>query len=662
MKKQIFFAGYFLLILSLFPASSKASHLWGADITWKRTGTDTFLVYLTVYRDCEGIPLTDQSVTIFDCKGRTVSNIARSKRIYGADVTPVCKSSCTRCGKVLNSSPGNTSCKFQYGIEKFVYEQKVVFTKTNNPYKCCEFTIAWGGDSMTRSGAITTGGSGEGIYISESLNVCDKYNVSSPFFAGSPLMIICFDQCISYNPGVRTTDVDTFGIHDSLVYALYPALQSKATKVDWIKPYSYDKPLKFDSFPNINSVWNPPYCDGFHLDANTGTFNFKATATATTILAFKVTAYGKNDRGNVYKKSEIVRDLNFTVIKCPSNHIPTISGIDGTVKTDTNICAGHPVCFTLNSDDPDKNDTVTIDTTTYLTTYGATFTADKKKQHPSSKFCWTPDTSRISPIPYQLMVNIADDACPLNGRTSKAFRIYVRPDDKDTITISPPNCGDVNFSAAPKKGSAIATYLWSGDDSLYSTTSSFKHHYSTPGTYKYKLAVTNGYGCGHADSGVVIIPYSSPATPVIISVGKDSLQSSLTSSEYTWYRDSVKIPDSTQIIYASTSGKYQVQITDSNGCVSPLSSAYNFTFTGINNASSFHSAKIYPNPTTGILTIEIPGIKDAQLSVMNITGQVQFQSVINEKSDLDLHTLSKGIYLLRIQTKDGVLMERLVKE
>ena len=122
MKKQIFFAGYFLLILSLFPASSKASHLWGADITWKRTGTDTFLVYLTVYRDCEGIPLTDQSVTIFDCKGRTVSNIARSKRIYGADVTPVCKSSCTRCGKVLNSSPGNTSCKFQYGIEKFVYE------------------------------------------------------------------------------------------------------------------------------------------------------------------------------------------------------------------------------------------------------------------------------------------------------------------------------------------------------------------------------------------------------------------------------------------------------------------------------------------------------------------------------------------------------------
>ena len=664
MKKQILFAGF--LLLMLIPFASKAEDVWGADITWKKTGIDTYLVSLSVYRDCSAGTIDNQGVTILNCKGNVVKNIASATRVYGKDITPVCKTACTQCGSTINTYPGNTSCKFQYGIEKFIYQQQVVFDSKNNPMGCCDFKLTWGGDSIIssirRNYGITTGAAGEYIYIEATLNRCDKYNNSSPVFAGNPLLMVCSDQCISYNPGVQTMDVDTFGNRDSLLYSLYAPMQDAKKKTTWSAPYDYYKPLKFDSFPNNKAVWNPPSCAGFHLDFATGTLNFKAIQTAFTIIAFKVAVYGKDATGKPYKKSEIARDMQLTVIKCPTNHIPTLSGIDGTAKTDTNICAGNPICFTLNSDDPDRNDTVTFDTTTYLTTYGATFTAQKNVQHPYATFCWTPDTTMISSIPYQLFVAISDDACPLSGKISKAFRIYVHPADKDSITISPPNCGDVNFSAAPKKGSTITTYLWSGDDSLYSTASSFKHHYKTAGTYKYKLTVSNGYGCGHTDSGVIVVPFSNPATPTVVSFSKDSLASSVKANAYTWYRDSLKIADTTQMIYTSTSGKYQVQITDSNGCISDLSSPYIFTFTGINNASFLHLAKIYPNPTTGILTIETPGIKDAQLSVMNITGQVQFQSVINEKADLNLHSLSSGIYLLRIQSKDGVLMERVVKE
>ena len=736
MKNLLIRAIYLLVFIS--PQFSKAaSGTYGADISWKKTGVDTYLVSLTVFRDCSGINLDDQIVTILDCTGKVVKNIASSKRVYGADITPVCKKSCSQCGTTLNTYPGNTSCKFQYGIEKFIYQQQVVFNSKNNPSKCCDFTLTWGGDSLItsigRSASITTGASNETCFIEATLNRCDKYNTSSPFFTNSPLLIVCMDQCISYNPGCITYNVDTFGNRDSLVYTLYAPMKSITAKNSWMSPYNYYKPLKFDSFPNYNAMWNPPSCAGFHLDSLSGDLNFRAKARACTVIAFKVTAYGKDASGKVYKKSEIARDMQLTVIKCTINHYPTISGMDGTSKTDTNICAGHPFCFSIVTDDPDKNDTVFIDTSTYLTAYGASFTTQKKyPQHPSANFCWTPDTSFISNTPYQLTVNITDNACPLSGRVSKSFRIFVRPDFTDTMRTGAPKCGDVNFAAGPRKGSTIAFYKWYGDAGLYSTSAGFVHHYRKPGIYKYRLLVGNGYGCDHLDSGTVVIPdfiqvslpvdsvvcpnslisisplinKSNPpykylwstgdtslaisalvtrdttfyvsagdstcsgkdtmnvkiypvSYPNLVLIGHDSLQSSLKALNYTWYRNNIKLLDTSVEIYMDSPGKYQLLILDSFGCT-VYSPTYNFVRTGINSNTTFPDVKIYPNPSTGILTIEANGITNGQISILNLTGQVQFQSLINEKTALDLHALPKGIYLLKIQNREGIFFERVV--
>ena len=493
--------------------------------------------------------------------------------------------------------------------------------------------------------------------------------------------------------------------------------------------------MKFVGFPKANTAWNPPTCGGFHLDKNTGELYFKDTALGNTIIAIQVAEYGKDAKGKSYLKGIVRRDMELVVISA-TTHVPLLSGIDSAANFDTTICAGHQACFNVYANDPDSTDTVSISCYTYLISKGASFSSSSGKMNSKATFCWTPTDSDVATYPYQIVFGAVDNACPLNGRGYRAYRIFVRPGDKDTITATPQRCGNVKFLAGAKPNNQITNYLWSGDDGLYSVSSSFTHHYKKGGIYKYKLKVSNVYGCGHTDSGFVIVPpylssmlpkdttvctntllpisivnsygiptykylwitgdtsasinplivkdtsfivkvndsfcvsndtmkvktFSTPATPSINIIGKDSLKASLASSEYIWYSDSVKTPDSTQQIYASVSGKYTVQLVDSNGCISALSSAYNFTFTGVNNDISFRSIHVYPNPTTGILTIEIPGIKDAQLSVMNITGQVQFQSLINEKAELDLHTLSKGVYLLRMQSKDGVLMDRVVKQ
>ena len=261
----------------------------------------------------------------------------------------------------------------------------------------------------------------------------------------------------------------------------------------------------------------------------------------------------------------------------------------------------------------------------------------------------------------QVLFYAEDNHCPELGKVYKSFTIHVgdtigyRIDTKD-------NCGEVTFNVIPKKGSALKTYSWTGDDSLSSSTASFTHRYTRKGAFKYYLTTTNSYGTTRTDSGIIYINnINGPAsTPSIVAVGGDSLKSSTSGKSYTWFLNSTQLPVITRQIYAGSSGKYQVQVIDSSGCTSPLSSPYNFVFTGIHQASNLNDLRIYPNPTTGILTIETNGIKEGQLSIINLTGQVQMQLVISEKTEVDLHKLPRGVYLLKLQSKDGIMMERVI--
>ena len=59
MKRHIL--TYFLVIFT--SLHSFASHVAGGNITWTCTGTNTYLITLTLYRDCGGIPLNNTILT-----------------------------------------------------------------------------------------------------------------------------------------------------------------------------------------------------------------------------------------------------------------------------------------------------------------------------------------------------------------------------------------------------------------------------------------------------------------------------------------------------------------------------------------------------------------------------------------------------------------------
>ena len=90
---------------------------------------------------------------------------------------------------------------------------------------------------------------------------------------------------------------------------------------------------------------------------------------------------------------------------------------------------------------------------------------------------------------------------------------------------------------------------------------------------------------------------------------------------------------------------------------------------GINEYSKTkNKLKIFPNPTNEIATItfKLEQSELITLSVLNIRGQEVMQISLGEKEkgqiDLDCSKFSSGIYFINLQTKSGILTEKLIIE
>jgi hypothetical protein len=92
------------------------------------------------------------------------------------------------------------------------------------------------------------------------------------------------------------------------------------------------------------------------------------------------------------------------------------------------------------------------------------------------------------------------------------------------------------------------------------------------------------------------------------------------------------------------------------------------SFFGINEHPDPSSSeiKIYPNPASDKITIEIKSQNIANssfLSVYNIQGQLIFDKPIFQRSiNIDISTLSRGVYIVKLTTNKNIEVSRFVKE
>ncbi len=89
-------------------------------------------------------------------------------------------------------------------------------------------------------------------------------------------------------------------------------------------------------------------------------------------------------------------------------------------------------------------------------------------------------------------------------------------------------------------------------------------------------------------------------------------------------------------------------------------------YTGIdeNHKSGIQiNVKLYPNPATDRITIDNAENQNLNISVYTIVGDFVLQKVLtNNKNIIDISSLSKGIYIIRLTNTNGTMLQKLIIE
>lgn len=141
-----------------------------------------------------------------------------------------------------------------------------------------------------------------------------------------------------------------------------------------------------------------------------------------------------------------------------------------------------------------------------------------------------------------------------------------------------------------------------------------------------------------------------PDRPSIKQTG-NILDATVTATVYQWYLGSIAVNGATSKTFSpTTNGTYLVEAKNVSGC-SSFSNNFNFFKTAIHEDAIFSNFSFYPNPVITILFVNFN--KRYDLNLVDLRGQQVLQKTdLQNKQEIDLSSLKRGMYLMKI-TSDG---------
>ena len=488
------------LILTL-PFSSKATHIYGADLFYTHISGNTYKVTLNVYGDCAGSAFPNLSgataqVTVFNGSSTyTTLTLTAQSPTNGVEVTPVCPSQInnTKCSSLTNPWPG---------VKKFVYAANVTLNTTSANWR---FRFTGNMGSTTSAGRstnitnISSGTSGSIMQLEATLNNVNNPN-SSPTYTTIPTPFFCINKAGSYNPG--TVDSD----NDSLTYSLVPGLTSGGT-VTYLTGYSATAPLAVST-------------GSFSFNTQTGQLNFTPNLVQQSLVVNQV---------NEYKNGVLVgtsmREMTFVVLNNCSNNPPggkitnNNTGKVDVAGTAISVCqSAGPVTFNINATDLDTD---VINVVVSGLPVGATFNISNNNTiAPTSIFSW--NVSSIPTGAYNFFITYTDQGCPLASKQTIAYTINVLPKPTVALTItSPATCAKkAVFTMTPSVSpSPWRLQVLQGSTQVHNFTNvtGVQTDSLSPGTYT--IRVSNADTC-FKDTSLVILPPPTPGISAILTPPK----------------------------------------------------------------------------------------------------------------------------------------------
>jgi hypothetical protein len=243
----------------------------------------------------------------------------------------------------------------------------------------------------------------------------------------------------------------------------------------------------------------------------------------------------------------------------------------------------------------------------------------------------------------------------------------------DSIVPKAPGVSNISICQGSAGSQLTATtvsngsLLWYGSNASGGSSSNTAPtiNTSSSGTTNYYVSqLISSSGCESSRSKIIVTVKESPVTPILARDSENNLLANI--NGITWYKDGVKISDTTQKIKPTTNGIYTATTTQ-NGCTSALSQGYYYITNSFVNLSNGEYFKVSPNPTSGELNInyKISSSRNISISVFDINGRaILLNKKVETGGKVNLGSVSKGNYI--IQVKDGsgkiITSQKLVKE
>jgi hypothetical protein len=182
----------------------------------------------------------------------------------------------------------------------------------------------------------------------------------------------------------------------------------------------------------------------------------------------------------------------------------------------------------------------------------------------------------------------------------------------------------------------------------------------------YAVQLITQENCVITSKPVTISRFTAPQVSIVANQDVLTAQTSAQNvRNYEWFYNNNVIPNATSREFTATeSGVYYVRITDANGCRS-FSALYNHRLVSIEEELLNQTLKVYPNPTSTIVTIESTKEKIKEIKLYEMGGKylkIHIENYQNQKFGLDLSALPIGVYLAEIQTEKGAVWRKIVKE
>jgi hypothetical protein len=231
-----------------------------------------------------------------------------------------------------------------------------------------------------------------------------------------------------------------------------------------------------------------------------------------------------------------------------------------------------------------------------------------------------------------------------------------------TVSVATTNVscnGGANGIATVTPGSGIGPYAYQW------STGATTHAISNLVAGSYKVTVTDSHSCSAVDDVVVTQPNVMQATAAGNNAtnGQNNGAATVTTvvnaaapCTYAWNNGG-----NSQTITGLAAGTYDVTVTDRNGCTATASATVEMV-TAINQVSGAISFNIFPNPTSGLVSIQLSQLNgETTLTLENVLGQTLVtQTITNIQTKLDLSAFADGVYIISLRQGDKMAVKQIV--